>query len=155
RARPEWAPRSHSRFLPLLPMRRNGRWIASDVSSDGGRERQRTIAQRRLGPVLGGVVSHAVSMISRLRRAVVIVVVLRLISSVASAQPTSATLSGAIVDETGAAVADVVIVLVDGATNQRRQVTTTAEGTFVIPLLPPGRYRLNARREGFAALEVP
>src|SRR5262245_30679119 len=90
---------------------------------------------------------------SRLPRPVAIHLALCLISSIASAQSPTAKLSGTIVDETGAAVADVAIVLVDAATNQRRQVTTTPEGTFAIPLLP-GRYSVRARREGFAPLEV-
>src|SRR5262249_24342147 len=43
----------------------------------------------------------------------------------------------------------------DAATGQRRQVATTAEGTFVISPLPPGHYSLSARRDGFTPLEVP
>src|SRR5262249_44883362 len=99
--------------------------------------------------------SPAVSIVPQLRHAVVVLTVLRLMSGVAWAQPPTATLSGTIVDETGAPLSDVAIVLLDAATDQRRQVTTTAEGTFVIPLLPPGHYRLSARREGFTPLEVP
>src|SRR5262249_39758766 len=91
----------------------------------------------------------------RLRRVVAVLIVLRVTSGLTSAQSPTASLSGTIVDETGAAVGDVVVVLVDAATAQRREATTTAEGTFVIALLPPGRYSVSARREGFTTLEVP
>ena len=47
------------------------------------------------------------------------------------------------------------VALINVATQQHRQATTDREGGFVIPVLPPGRYRLTATREGFTPLEVP
>src|SRR5262249_56204780 len=88
-------------------------------------------------------------------RVVAGLLVLGVTSGLPSAQSPTASVSGTIVDETGAAIADVVVALVDAATAQRREATTTAEGTFVIALLPPGRYSMSARREGFTPLEAP
>lgn len=75
--------------------------------------------------------------------------------SAAFAQGGTATLTGIIVDETNAVVPEVQIALLNVATQQHRQATTDKEGGFVIPVLPPGRYRLTATREGFTPLEVP
>ena len=87
-----------------------------------------------------------------------IVILLALVSvtpRLASAQSATATLTGTITDETDAAVPDVQVELLNAATQQHRQTTTDKAGSFVIPVLPPGRYRLTATREGFTPLEVP
>lgn len=66
----------------------------------------------------------------------------------------TATLTGIIVDETGAAVNDVAIVLLNVATDLRRQATTATDGSFTFAVLPAGRYALSARRDGFTPLEA-
>lgn len=63
-------------------------------------------------------------------------------------------INGIATDETGAAVSDVHITVTNDATALRREITTGAEGTFTVPLLPPGEYTLRAEREGFAAHEL-
>jgi hypothetical protein len=73
----------------------------------------------------------------------------------ASAQGATATLTGVIVDETNAVVPDVQVALLNVATQQHRETATDRQGAFVIPVLPPGRYRLTATRDGFTPLEVP
>src|SRR5262245_1717347 len=81
-------------------------------------------------------------------------VVAVLVPSMLLAQAATATLSGAVPEQTLAAVPDVRIVVINDATALRREVTTRKDGTFTIPLLPPGRYRLRASRAGFSPLEM-
>lgn len=73
-----------------------------------------------------------------------------------SATPPSTTgaISGIATDETGATISDVRITVTNDATALRRELTTGQEGTFTVPLLPPGSYTLRAEREGFAALDI-
>lgn len=73
----------------------------------------------------------------------------------ARAQSATATLSGTVTDDTGAAVPDVRVTIVNTATAFHRDVTTGPQGTFTAPLLPPGRYELRAARDGFSPLEMP
>ena len=68
------------------------------------------------------------------------------------AQSATATLSGTVADQTGAVVADVKVVIVNTDTRLERVATTSTNGTFTLPLLPAGRYRLTAQREGFAPI---
>jgi hypothetical protein len=72
----------------------------------------------------------------------------------ALAQSATATLSGTVVDEKGAVVAGAKIELTNLGTVLKRAATTTDEGFFTFPLLPPGSYTLQALRDGFAPLEV-
>jgi hypothetical protein len=77
-----------------------------------------------------------------------------LIAGSAHGQSPSATLSGKIVDETEAAVSDVLVTILNSATQLRREARTSKDGQFVIALLPPGLYSLTATRQGFAPLEA-
>ncbi len=72
----------------------------------------------------------------------------------ALAQATTATLEGTAVDETGATVANARVTLVNLATALERATSTGSEGRFIAPLLPPGRYRLDAQRDGFATTRI-
>jgi len=71
------------------------------------------------------------------------------------AQSTTATLSGTVVDPSGAAVADVTVIVSNTATAVRRAVMTNPQGDFSVALLPPGKYELRASRSGFARIEIP
>src|SRR5882724_2643611 len=66
-----------------------------------------------------------------------------------------ARLAGRIVDESGAVVAHVEVVVVDLTTGLERRTETSDRGEFVLPELAPARYALTAQREGFAPLQVP
>lgn len=70
------------------------------------------------------------------------------------AQAPTATLAGSVQDESGAIVPDVQIAIVNLGTGLERTTTAGDRGSFVIPLLSPGIYRLTARRAGFASAEV-
>jgi Carboxypeptidase regulatory-like domain/TonB-dependent Receptor Plug Domain len=80
--------------------------------------------------------------------------ILTLDHTVAVAQSATATLSGVILDQSKAAVPDVDVVVLNVATRLERPAKTNDRGTFVIPLLPPGHYRLTAQRDGFVPLQV-
>src|SRR5215472_3999787 len=72
----------------------------------------------------------------------------------AGAQETAASLTGRIVDETGAVVPDVKVRILNKATGLQRQATTGADGYFVIPLLPAGNYTLSAETPSFATINI-
>ncbi len=72
----------------------------------------------------------------------------------AAAPAATATLSGAVLDESGAALADVEVIATNTAIGLQRTATTDREGSFTMPLLPAGPYLVTAQREGFAAAQV-
>lgn len=69
-------------------------------------------------------------------------------------QGTTATLSGTVLDEKGAVVPDVSVTILNDSIGLQRETTTSSEGSFTIALLPPGRYTVRARRQGFASAEI-
>jgi hypothetical protein len=75
-------------------------------------------------------------------------------ASSATAQSTSATLNGTVVDPSGAVVPNVKITAINAATSLKRDVTTNGEGFFSVALLPPGTYSLRASRASFARVEI-
>lgn len=70
------------------------------------------------------------------------------------AQSATATLSGRVMDETGAVVGDVAISVVNKSTGLRRDTRSNEDGYFTLPFLPPGTYVVKAEREGFTPWEV-
>jgi hypothetical protein len=72
----------------------------------------------------------------------------------AHGQGASATLSGTVSDPNGAVVPGVNIAVINIGQGFQRTTITTAEGSFVVPLLPPGNYNVKAEREGFTPAEV-
>jgi hypothetical protein len=66
----------------------------------------------------------------------------------------AATLSGAIVDEAGGGVPQVVVVAFNATLGVRRIATTTESGAFAIPLLPAGTYIVTADTPQFAPVDV-
>jgi len=72
----------------------------------------------------------------------------------ARAQSSTATLTGTVVDRNAAALPDTNVTAISVETGQRREVTSTSDGAFTIPLLPPGRYTVTAVRQGFSPTEI-
>ena len=66
------------------------------------------------------------------------------------AQGATATLGGTVKDERGAVVPGANVVVISVTQAFKRSAMTNAEGAFVIPLLPPGRYDVKAEHPGFA-----
>ena len=67
----------------------------------------------------------------------------------ASAQLSTAQLSGRITDESGAVLPGVTVTATQTDTGLTRSVTTDASGAYVLPNLPTGPYRLEAMLQGF------
>jgi hypothetical protein len=88
------------------------------------------------------------------RRLFILAMLLVVVGVTAGAQSSTATLSGTVMDETGARVPAVQITLLNLSTALQRHATTDDEGAYVVPLLPPGRYNVTAQRNGFRSVEV-
>lgn len=67
----------------------------------------------------------------------------------AGAQATYGSITGTVFDSTGAAVANVKIVVTSDATNASSQMTSSADGIFSVPNLAPGTYTVSASAPGF------
>ncbi len=72
-----------------------------------------------------------------------------LLTSAAIAQVDRGTITGTVTDQSGAVVPGVAITITNVATGVSNNATTSAAGVYVVPLLPPGKYRLAAEKEGF------
>ena len=72
-----------------------------------------------------------------------------------AAQTSNATLSGVVEDSQGAVVPNVKVTVTNPATGLERTVTTGSDGSFVVPLLPPATYTIEAAANGFKRLQVP
>jgi hypothetical protein len=70
----------------------------------------------------------------------------------AGAQTTTGTLTGTVMDANGGALPGVSVTARAAATGLVRTVTTSVEGRYVIPALPPGAYDVRAELSGFKPL---
>src|SRR5262245_32596270 len=68
------------------------------------------------------------------------------------AQIGTGTLVGGVVDQAGAAVPGATVTVVATATNRSRTVVTTPAGTYTVPGLAPGTYRVRVESNGFRPL---
>jgi outer membrane receptor protein involved in Fe transport len=84
-----------------------------------------------------------------LRGASFVAISVLLSSAVASAQLSTAQLSGRVADESGAVLPGVTITAIQTDTGQTRTAVTDASGTYVLPNLPTGPYRLEVSLSGF------
>ena len=78
--------------------------------------------------------------------------ILYLLASLAPAVAQTAgtgALAGTIADASGAVIPETKIVVTNEATGEVRQVMSQANGSFVVPLLPPGAYRIELSKTGF------
>ena len=72
----------------------------------------------------------------------------------ASAQTTTATLTGSVTDEKEAVVPGATVKVINTEIGFERTATTNDNGTFTVALLPPATYRVTVERGGFAPFEV-
>lgn len=89
----------------------------------------------------------------RFRAFVAAVAVVGITASSALAQQGTAGIGGRVTDEQGAVLPGVALVMTNEATGAVREVTTSAEGTYLASQLMPGPYKVVARLEGFRAAE--
>jgi len=74
--------------------------------------------------------------------------------SAAFAQSATATLTGVVTDEQSAVIAGATLTVTDIAKAVERKTTTNNDGLFVVPQLPPSRYKIKIVQSGFAATEI-
>ena len=67
-------------------------------------------------------------------------------------QTITGTISGDVTDTSGAVVSGATVTVENLGTSQKRTATTTATGTFSVPDLPIGKYKVTASAEGFKTL---
>jgi len=70
------------------------------------------------------------------------------------AQSTTATFSGTVIDEKGSVVPGATVKVTNTAAGFERTVSSSQNGSFVVPLLPPSTYRVTIERQGFAPFEI-
>ncbi len=92
--------------------------------------------------------------LSRAFRSFLLLSLLLLTFALADAQSASATLSGTVTDQNGAIVPGAIVIVMNAGTRLQRETTTSDEGYFTVPLLPPSTYTVTVRRDGFAPVEV-
>ncbi|HUL33124.1 MAG TPA: carboxypeptidase regulatory-like domain-containing protein [Candidatus Eisenbacteria bacterium] len=64
-------------------------------------------------------------------------------------------ISGTVLDQSGALVAGVKIVVTNRATSETRTVNTNVRGAYLVSALLPGVYSVQASRDGFKTLNIP
>ncbi|MGB9236159.1 MAG: carboxypeptidase regulatory-like domain-containing protein, partial [Terriglobales bacterium] len=83
-------------------------------------------------------------------RILVLVAIVTLICVAANAQRESGSISGTILDPTGAVVSGATVVVKNQATGAIRTVTTGSNGDYAVPDLPPAPYQVTVTAAGFA-----
>lgn len=66
----------------------------------------------------------------------------------------NAGISGIVTDSKGGVIAGATVLITNTDQGSQRQVVSDTQGFFAVPILPPGRYQVTVRHEGFAAAEV-
>ena len=84
----------------------------------------------------------------------VLVVFVLLLAVNASAQTTSGSMSGTVVDDSNQVIANATVTIVNESTGETRSGTTTEVGAFTFQALVPGPYTIRAEMTGFKPLEV-
>jgi Carboxypeptidase regulatory-like domain len=82
----------------------------------------------------------------------ILLIVVMLANALALAQ--TASISGVVSDSAGAVVFGAEIVVTDADTGGVRTATSEASGTYSVPNLAVGRYRVEVKKQGFASFRV-
>jgi len=69
------------------------------------------------------------------------------------AQTTNGRILGTVHDQTGAAIPNATVIVIDTQRSVSRQVVTDGSGNFVVTALPPSVYTVRARAQGFETVE--
>src|SRR6266550_5701301 len=90
-----------------------------------------------------------------MRRAVCVCALFMVVAASVRAQSPNATVTGEVVDPSGAAIADATVEVISEATNLKYSTKTNREGIYVIPELPPATYRIEVSHVGFKTVLKP
>ncbi len=83
---------------------------------------------------------------------VVVIVTLAFLSGAAVFGQTTAQLTGLVTDSTGAVIPEAQVTVSNQQTGIEREVRSGAAGSYTVPFLPPGVYRVRVDKEGFRAV---
>ncbi len=86
--------------------------------------------------------------------AVLIVFGSLLAGQAAFGQTVTATLTGSVVDASGASVPDASVTLTNASSGNVRKTVTNASGYYAVPAIPAGTYTLTVEAKGFQKSEV-
>jgi len=86
---------------------------------------------------------------------VVVCLVLLALVRVSDAQSPNGTISGQVLDSTGAIIVGADVLLANDATGVQYSARTNGDGLYLLPNLPPGTYRLQISKQGFKTLIKP
>src|SRR5437899_13104713 len=86
-------------------------------------------------------------MLNQLRQA--LLCCLCLLPVVCWSQEFRATVTGHVIDATNAAVGNVVVQVLNLGTNEKATAVTDNQGTYTVPFLKPGTYRVTVEAPGF------
>jgi hypothetical protein len=73
--------------------------------------------------------------------------------SIALAQGTTGSITGAVTDATGAIIPGATVTITKTSTNAVHTIQTSDEGTYTVPQLPPGQYSVKVEMTGFKTFE--
>lgn len=91
---------------------------------------------------------------SALKYAALVFVFVLVLAGVAPAQVTTGTISGVVVDQSGAAIPGVQVIATSRATAEQTKVTTNEQGLFKLSSMPVGEYDLQFSKGGFSTTKV-
>jgi hypothetical protein len=87
--------------------------------------------------------------ISKLTVVVMLLGTTLVIHGIVLAQETRGSIRGVVTDNSGALVSNASVKVTNVGTNVSTNVTTTSEGTYFVPNLPPGVYKVTVEQQGF------
>jgi hypothetical protein len=73
----------------------------------------------------------------------------------AAAQSDEVSISGTVIDQSGARVTGAKIDLLSNATGLHRNTVTDSDGIYHFPALPIGNYQISISKEGFSSIQIP
>jgi hypothetical protein len=91
---------------------------------------------------------------SRLECSAVLLLCLLSVTTLSFSQMETATLSGTVMDQSGAVVADAEVQVTNSDTNIATATATNRAGVYVVSALKPGRYRVLVSKQGFKQISV-
>jgi hypothetical protein len=106
------------------------------------------IVRLSVGGILSTITSSAFVALTSELRSFFLAILIIAGSQMATAQ-TSGTILGRVSDSSGASISNANVTVENLGTNEIRKTQTNAEGTYLVPSLPPGQYKVTAQSQGF------